>query len=408
MSKMKILFYNHTGQVSGAEYLLLMILAGLDRDSFSAMVICPEQGPLLENVKGLSVPAEKVRGLDARFTLRPDFLLYYLRSFWHVIRDVRRAVVAIAPDLVHANSIRAGLVATAATVGLKTRVVWHVHDLLPRHPLSILIRACACLATRTRMIAVSQSVADNFTGAFFPLRRRVSVILNGIDLEKFQPNQTSRNAIREELRIEQADLVIGIVGQLTRRKGQLELVRAFARVVRELPRAVLVIVGSPLFNRDQEYADSIQQTATELGFDDRVRMTGPRSDVSAVMQAIDLLVVNSSVEPFGLVALEAMACGRPVLAAISGGIPELIEHRRNGWLIKQGDEDALTDAIVHLGRDPGLRGQFAAQGKRHVTSRFSADRYVAELHDFYCSMNNSILAVAEDPAGRQTEAAKFA
>lgn len=405
---MKILFYNHTGQVSGAEYLLLMVLARLDRNRFSPVVVCPKEGPLLAKLKELSIPAETVAGLNARFTMRPDYLLRYLLSFWLVIRDLRNKVVSSQPDVIHANSIRAGLVATIATLSLQTKVVWHLHDLLPPHPFSILIRTIACLASRSRMIAVSRSVADNFVGRFSTLRSRVQVILNGIDLEKFYSSPVIDDRIREELEIAPTDFVIGIVGQLTPRKGQLALVRAFAKVLRELPDSVLVIVGAALFNRDQDYADSIKESAVALGVADRIRLTGARSDVAAVMQSVDLLVVNSTIEPFGLVALEAMACERPVLAAISGGIPELIKHGENGWLVAQGDENALVEAMVRLGRDPKLRTRLAAAGKQVVTSNFSVERYQADLHEFYLSLDESTNKVAEDAANRQTKVAKFA
>jgi glycosyltransferase involved in cell wall biosynthesis len=380
---MKVLFYNHTGQVSGAERVLLMILARLDQHCFDPLVICPEQGPLLEMVTNLGVPVESLPGLEARFTWRLDRLLRYLKSFFFVIRHLRRKVVSSKPDLIHANSIRAGLVATAATLGLGTKVVWHLHDLLPRHPLSSFVRVFAFLSTRARMIAVSQAVANNFHGALFPLRKRVSVILNVVELEEFGSNQNTRQQIREEFQLTEAELLIGIVGQLTPRKGQLELLRAFARALKEIPRAVLIIVGAPLFNRDDEYAQLLKETAAELGIAERVRMVGERRDVPAIMRALDLVVINSSIEPFGLVALEAMGYGTPILAAVSGGIPELIEHNKNGWLVPQGDEQVLAAAIVNLSRQPELRAQFAQQGKQHIAARFSVGRYMEELEAFY-------------------------
>lgn len=380
---MKVLFYNHTGQVSGAERMLLMILARLDQRLFDPIVICPEHGPLLKMAMNLGVPVQGVPALEARFTWRPDRLLSYFKSFFLVIRQLRRKIVSAGPDLIHANSIRAGLVASTATFGLGTRVVWHLHDLLPRHPLSSVIRAFALVSTRARMIAVSQAVADNFRGAFFPLRKRVSVILNAIELEMPGPNQDTRQKMREELQLTEAEPVIGIVGQLTPRKGQLELIRAFALALKEIPRAILIIVGAPLFNRDDEYAQLLKETAGELGIAEQVRMIGERRDVPAIMRALDLVVINSSAEPFGLVALEAMGYGTPILAAVSGGIPELIEHNNNGWLVPQGDERVLAAAIVSLSRQPELRDRFAQQGRKHIAARFSAGRYLKELEGFY-------------------------
>ena len=381
---MKTLFYNHTGQVGGAEGVLLMILARLDRDIFDPIVICPEQGPLLKMVAELAVPVEIVAGLDARFTWRADQFLRYLKSLLEVIRQLRKKVISIKPDLIHANSIRAGLVATMATFGLGTRVVWHLHDLLPRHPLSSSIRIFASISSRSRMIAVSEAVAMNFRGRLSRcMRNRVSVILNAIELDKFRPDQTASRAIRRELRLREGDPVLGIVGRLTPGKGQLELLRAFARVLSEIPKATLVIVGAPVFNREHEYLQLLKQTVVELGIANRVRMLGARSDVAAIMQSLDLLVINSSVEAFCLVALEAMACGTPILAASTGGIPELIEHGKNGWLVPKRDEKALVEAIVYLNRCPALRARLSAQARQHVTADFSADRYLIELQAFY-------------------------
>jgi glycosyltransferase involved in cell wall biosynthesis len=379
---MKILFYNHTGKASGAERLLLMILARLDRERFEPVVLCPETGPLMELAAELA-PVVTIESLQARFTWRIDHLIGYLGSFLLVIRGFRQKVLSINPDLVHANSIRAGLVATAATIGLQTRVVWHLHDLLPRHPLSCLIRASAFLSMRTQMIAVSQAVADNFIGRFFPLKNRVRTILNAIELENFQPSQTAPQQIREEFQLDPDEPLVGIVGQLTARKGQLELVRAFALVLREIPRARLFVVGAPLFNRDEDYEALLKKTARKLGIAERVRFTGARTDVAALMQAFDLLVINSSAEPFGLVAVEAMASGTPVLAAACGGIPEIIQHGRNGWLVEQGNEDALGGAVVHLISRPALRSELAERGCLHVASHFSAKRYLSELQTFY-------------------------
>ncbi len=151
------------------------------------------------------------------------------------MRETRAAVVAESPDIVHANSIRAGLVITAATMGMRTRVVWHAHDLLPRHPLSTAIRAVALASARTEIVAVSAAVADAFRGRLlrrFPARVRINVIHNAVDLQLFQPDTLKRSAARRQLGFSEQDLVVGTIGQLTPRKGQLELIEAFAQIAR--------------------------------------------------------------------------------------------------------------------------------------------------------------------------------
>src|SRR5258705_4203896 len=132
------------------------------------------------------------------------------------------------------------------------------------------------------MIAVSEAVARNFRGRLSPwLKNRLSVILNAIDLDKFQIDETAKRAIRRELRFRETDLAIGIVGQLTPRKGQLELLRAFGQALEEVPNSVLLIIGAPMFNRDHEYLELLKRTTAELGIGKNVRMPGARNDISS-------------------------------------------------------------------------------------------------------------------------------
>jgi len=221
---LKILFYNHTGQVSGAERVMLMILAGLDRYRFQPSVICPAEEDLSWMSEGVGVRVRNIEPLEARFTWRPDRLVRYLKSFVRVIVKLRQAIIQAEPDLVHANTIRAGLAATAATMGTGIRVIWHLHDMLPHHPLSTLIRWHAALSPRTSLLAISSAVAQRFRGSVLRSPnacRKVRVIYNGIDLKRFGSDLSARQRVRDELGLRDGQFVTGVVGQITRRKGQL-------------------------------------------------------------------------------------------------------------------------------------------------------------------------------------------
>ncbi len=386
---MKILFYNHTGQISGAERVLLIILAGGDRRRFIPAVLCPADGPLMNKVRELGVKTIAIDRLDARFTLRLDRLADYAASFVRLIRAARAAVIKEAPDIIHANSIRAGLVMSAATIRLDVPVVWHVHDLLPRHVLSTAIRLFAAASRRNRIVAVSRAVANRFQGQLIhSFRGRVETIYNAVDIERFYPDPRSRKEIRRALGIEAAK-VIGIVGQLTPRKGQLELIEAFAETSREFPDTVLLIVGEPLFNRDAEYAKSVANAARSAGVADRILFLGQREDTPAVMRGLDLLVVNSRTEPFGLTVIEAMASGVPVLATAVDGIKEIVRHGENGWLVKSLDRGALVKAMLTLLRDQSLRRQLGREGRREAIARFSTKRFLTEVEELYCDVLES-------------------
>lgn len=383
---MKILFYNHTGKVSGAEKVLLMILARLDRDRFAPVLACPGNGPLAEMARKHNIRAINLQALEARFTWNAYKLCRYVASFARVIRRARRLVIDEQPDIVHANSIRAGLVMSAATFGLETPVVWHTHDILPRHPFSYAIRFFAFASARTSILAVSQAVADRFRsrlGRWFRRRIPITVIHNAVELERFQPNSETKSEIRHALGFNDTDQLVGIVGHLTPNKGQVELIEAFAKLSRSAPDAILLVIGEPLFNRGTDYAESLVRAANSLGVADRIQFLGSREDVPAIMQGLDLLVVNSRTEAFPLTVLEGLASGTPVLATAVGGIPEIIRHRENGWLVPARDEKALPDALLKLLSDAKLREQLGQAGRREAVARFSTERFLGEIHSLY-------------------------
>ena len=340
--ELKILFYNHTGTVSGAERVMSMILERLDRERFEPVVVCPEESPMMEMVRRQKVRTRGLQPLEARFTWRADRIIRYLVSFAQVIRSARRIVVAEAPDVIHANSIRAGMVMSAATMGLRMPVIWHAHDILPHHPLSAAIRLFALVTRRNRILAVSQAVSDRFRGVILRLLKRrvpVGVIHNAVDLERFRASAKGREEIRRALALGQTQPVVGIVGQLTARKGQLELIEAFARTSREVKDAVLLVVGTSLFNRDGEYVEQLQRAVKSLGIVNRVCFLGQRDDIPQLMQGVDVLVVNSHEEPLALTVLEGLSTGTAVLATSVGGTPEMIRHGENGWLVQARDRD---------------------------------------------------------------------
>jgi glycosyltransferase involved in cell wall biosynthesis len=131
------------------------------------------------------------------------------------------------------------------------------------------------------------------------------------------------------------------------------------------------------------------------------------------MQSLDLLVVNSTSEPFGLVILEAMACGTPVLATAVDGIPEIVNHGVNGWLVPPCDRGTMAAAISHLSKVPEIRSQLAAQGKEHVTTNFSANRYMNEIENFYQTIGRTSHELdpkvrAVEITTRPADSAKFA
>jgi L-malate glycosyltransferase len=382
---LKILFYNHTSQVSGGERVLLLILSRLNRRRFEAILVCPPDGQLQKEAKALNVRCADVAQLHARFTWRIDALIRYFASFFSVIREVRARVREHQPDLIHANSVRAGLAISAATIGLGIPIIWHVHDLLPKHPLSTCIRLFTLLRPPLLVVVVANDAADRFREKVlrrFPKRVKLAVVYNAVDADKLSSTSTSAS-IRKELRIRNSDRLIGIIGNLSPVKGQLELIRAFAETRKRIPNLALLVVGSALFNRSDGYQKQLAAEVRALGLKDCVRFLGQRSDVPAIMRALDLLVMNSRSEAFPLVALEGMAAGVPILATAVGGLPELITHEESGWLVPLGDQERLIDGIASLLEQRDLSTRLATQGRQHVTKNFPVHKFMTRIEAIY-------------------------
>lgn len=382
---MKILFYNHTGEVSGAERVLLLILSRLNRSRFEAVLLCPSAGQLQKEARTLNVPCSSVDQLNARFTWRIAALIRYFSSFVSTMGQVRARVREQRPELIHANSVRAGLVISAATLGLGIPIVWHVHDLLPLHPLSTCIRLFTLLLPPFRIVVVANAAAERFKGTLlrqFPKRVDLAVIYNAVDVANLNSRSTSAS-IRKELRLRSSDRLIGIVGNLSPVKGQLELIRAFAKARKRIPNLALLVVGSALFNRGDGYQKLLSAEVRALGLDHCVRFLGQRNDVPAIMGALDLLVMNSRSEAFPLVALEGMAAGVPVLATTVGGLPELIKHEKNGWLVPLGDQEKLIDGIASLLERRDLSAQLATHARQHVTRNFPVHKFMTRIEAVY-------------------------
>ncbi len=379
-SCMRVLFYNHTTNISGAERVLLLALKRLDRKEIEPFVVCPE-GDLSRECTQLGVPVQVIRELNARFTLRPDKLAIYFLSLLKTVRELKNEIIRAQVDAIHANSIRAGIAALFATLGTGHIVFWHVHDELKPHPVSSAIRLLVRASRRCRVIAVSDATASSFIGITLrgsQVTNPVVVIHNAVELENVDQN-SKRQDLRKELGIERDSFLFGIVGQITPRKGQLELVKIFAKAAKGMPSAKLLIVGKPIFNDDNIYHAKVAEAINVSGLTDRVRFLGQRSDSVRIIRDLDALVINSSSEAFVMVAIEAMACGTPVIATDVGGTREMIQHRFNGWLIDHGDEGQLVDALITAYQDKESRQLFAERSRNIVEERLNAPRFIGEF-----------------------------
>jgi glycosyltransferase involved in cell wall biosynthesis len=379
MTGLRVVHYNHTGVVAGAERVLLNTLPHLRDQGVQSVVLSPD-GPLQNEAARLGIETKQCHPLEARFTWNPIKFSKYTRSFATSIRSLRMQLRSLQPEVVHANSVRAGLVASMATVGLKLPIVWHVHDTLPKHPFSVGIRSLAALSRRTSQIAVSHATARTFCGLTWRRRltEKTEVLHNVATGLRAESTEQQRDRLRADLGATDRFL-IGCVGQICTRKNQIAMVEIFAEVLKSCPQALLLIVGSALFPHYKPYEDRIRQRIEDLGISASVLMLGNRKDVPLLLETMDLLVLPSRNEPFPMILLEAMSAGLPTVAFAVDGVPELLADRRTGWLVRSGDAAQMVRAILWAEKHPEQRRRVASAARLALTRRDTPTVYAKRL-----------------------------
>jgi len=179
----------------------------------------------------------------------------------------------------------------------------------------------------------------------------------GVNTERFNPNRISearKLELRNELNLSKTDLVVGFIGRLVARKGIVELVTAFQQVVISCPQAKLLIVGGVLKSeRDKTTLETVKAiVAADQALVKSVIFTGFRDDTPDLLSLMNILVLPSRFEPFGMTMAEAAAMGCPVIATNTQGAREGIVPGYNGLIVPVGDTNALRDAILQLATDP--------------------------------------------------------
>lgn len=199
----------------------------------------------------------------------------------------------------------------------------------------------------------------------FP-EEKCSVIPNGLDIQRFYPKPKNEE-LRKAWNVEPDQLVIGYVGRLDRQKGIIELITALKLI--NIPSAKLIIVGDETVG-EFGFKDELSARIAQLGIGDQVTLIPGRSDIPEVMSAFDIFIMPSYAETFGVVLLEAMACGLPCISTNVGGPVDILKSGEIGLLVEPKSPESLADAITMLVQSQKLREEFGSLGRRTVVERY--------------------------------------
>jgi glycosyltransferase involved in cell wall biosynthesis len=377
---MRVLYVSHTAHVSGGERSLLDLLDALG-PGVSPAVAAPD-GELSEEVRRRGLTVRQIPGTDGSLRPHPIHTPETAKDLAHAAWCVRRLTRRHGADLVHANSIRAGIVAAIAARSGGPPAVVHVRDVLPDGPLTRLTRFVVDRGAAA-IVANSAHTLECFSGGSSDAF--LAVAHSPVDLDRLNAAASLyRSHAQASLGIRPGTgPVLGVVAQLTPWKAQDDAVRIVAGLRDAHPGVHLLLVGSVKFaSRSTRYdnrafARSLEALVDELGLGGRVLFLGERDDVPELLRSLDMLLVPSWDEPFGRAAVEALAAGVPVAATSVGGPPEILRDGVDGLLLPPRRPDAWVATLSPLLGDPVRLSEMARRGRARATAfdrRAHADR----------------------------------
>lgn len=345
-------------QLGGGELMLAQLLRQPHDPDVAFTVIFLRDGPM--------VAEARAQGHDVRVVEAGRFRA--LRRRWAAVR----AIVAIARD-VHADVLLAWMVAAQPMVGLASMLsgipaVWYQVGL----PSGDLLDRIATALPARGVLVLSQAGAAA-QHALRP-RRPQRLVYPGVSLEKYDASTLpSAGELRAALGLPLHGPLIGMVGRLQRWKGMHVVIDAMPSVLAAHPDAHLVIVGGA-HETEPDYPTELAAQIERLGVGAQVTIAGFQQDIPRWMQAMDVVVHASDREPFGIVVIEAMALGKPVVAGAAGGPAEVITDGVNGLLAPYGDSAAVARAVSRFLDDPGFAASCGANAVGRAQA-FEESRY---------------------------------
>lgn len=384
MKRIKVAYLDHAADVGGgAEEALVDLLRFVDRTRFEPVLIVATRTDWLRGVdlEGCEIiryfPENEELLERSRDTLGET--RSNLRSLRRSVRPVRELAALLKQheiDLVHTNSLKTHVLGGLAAKLARKPLVWDVRDILEPGPARNLLLRVARL-THPHIIAMSGAVARFLA----PARCDATVVHGGRSPEHFVQAAPSAE-LRAELGLAEGDEVISVVARLTPWKGHMVLLDAFRAVHVERPQARLLVVGAPTF-WEETYLHELQERAEALGCGDAVRWVGFRNDIPQILALCDLMVLPSASEPFGIVIVEAMIAGKPVIVCDSGGPPEIVEDWVTGLVVPTWKVGPLADAMVDLLADKARLRQMGEAGRQRALDHFDIRKAVRKIESIY-------------------------
>lgn len=371
MKIFNVLYLHNTAYLAGAEKSLLFLATNLDKEKFNPIFACPSYDQFGEELRSNNIDIENIEFPSIRKII----------GVKNTLNKLMKIVKKHNVDLIHANDLRTDLYASFIGMICHISVIWHARNLITKEMFdyekysSFLPDAIFCNGS---VIAHRFSFRNK-------LFKKVKIIYTGVDISIYN-TCISKNEIRREFNIKDDEIVFGIIGRIGRGKGHKYFIEAAFNILKTYQKIKFLIVGESLFQKDKQIEEDARLLVNKLNIQNEVIFTNFRKDIPQIMNALDVFVLASEAEPFGRSLLEAMACGKPIIATNSGGTPEIVLNGETGILVPSGNSEALTRAMEIFIKDKDLRLKIGNLARKRAEEVFDIKKCIRLLEEEYIKL----------------------
>jgi len=392
---MIVVFVNPIGALGGAERMLLAMMSALQYEDpeMEIHLIVGSEGTLIEaaqklgvKVQVLPIPTQITKlgdsGIKGNKVLGALSIIFAVLMAWGIInkylKNLRAIIREIDPDIVHSNGIKSHIL--TAMANLRLPVIWHIHDFYSTRP--FIASVLRHFSNRAEVgIACSEAVGEDASRVLPKLN--IKVIYNAVDTDYFYPRPFRPLAL-EGIGTETKSIKVGLVATFARWKGHDIFLEAASMVIRDRPSLDVrfYIIGAPIYitSGSQFSLQELQKLADRLGIGDRVEFLGFQANMPDIYLWLDLVIhASTQPEPFGYTIAEAMACGRPVIVARSGGAAELFINDVEAVAVNPRDAATLAVTIEYLICNPEHRHKLGENARKKVVKSFNQNQLGSQI-----------------------------
>ncbi|MFW6414889.1 MAG: glycosyltransferase [Thermodesulfobacteriota bacterium] len=319
---------------------------------------CPPGSAILDECREVADKCHTV-------TVKGDLDITFLFRFVLLLRSR-------SPDIVHVHSRRGADIwgaLAARACGIKTVVSRRVDN--PESPAIMRYK----YSMYHGVIAISNAIRDELIREGIP-GEKIYTVHSAVEYGEYQ-QECDRSWFRQEFDLEENAKAVGMIAQFISRKGHDSLIRAMPLILNESPDARFLLLGTG------ELFDSCQEKTRSMGLEYAVRMPGFRNDLKRILPCLQVVAHPASMEGLGVSLLQASAAGVPVVATAVGGIPEIVEHLKTGYLVPVDNSERLAKAVVNLLKNKSRAGEFASAGRKKAREKFSVEAMVKGNYRVY-------------------------